>query len=447
MDVCFYFQLHQPRRVRRYQVFDIGSDAYFDAAKNDGVLRRVADRCYLPATRILTDLARHEGARVSMSISGVLVEQLKAVAPETLASLQALVAADGAELLSETSHHSLAALRHPAEFAEQVRLHRVLMQATFGRTPTVFRNTELIVSDELASRVSKLGFAAMMVEGADAVLGWRSPNHVYAAESAPSLRLLARNYRLSDDVAFRFSARDWSEWPLTADKFAAWVAASGGDVANLFMDFETFGEHHDAGSGILDFLRALPAALKRSGVRMVTPSEQAQRRPVGRLSFPHSMSWADTERDVSAWLGNGLQHAAHERLYALRDAVLGTGDASLIGAWRSLTTSDHFYYMSTKWHADGDVHTYFNPYATPYDAYISFMNVLRDVEQRTAEGGRRKTESGRRKAESGKREAESGKRKAEGGRRKAEGGVRKASPARDKARQGRPSKATAKRKK
>ena len=386
MDACFYFQLHQPRRVRRYQIFDIGTGgSYFDQAKNDDTLRRVAGRCYTPATRILTELARTAGARVAISVSGALVEQLEAVAPEALDSLKALVASGGAEVLSETSHHSLAALQNLDEFDAQVQLHRALMQKTFGVTPRVFRNTELIVSDALAPRVAAMGFGAMLVEGADAVLGWRSPNHVYGAKAAPELRLLPRNYRLADDVAFRFSARDWVGWPLTADKYAAWIAASGGHVANIFMDFETFGEHHDAGSGILDFLRALPAALKRSGVRMVTPSDLAQRKPIGLLSYPHAMSWADTERDVSARLGNGLQHAAHQRLYGLRDAVLASGSQALITTWRQLSTSDHFYYMSTKWHVDGDVHTYFNPYATPYDAYISYMNVMRDLEQRVRE--------------------------------------------------------------
>ncbi len=393
MDVCFYFQLHQPRRVRRYQVFDIGSGtSYFDDARNEDTLRRAAARCYLPATRILTQLARDAGARVAMSISGSLLEQLATSAPDTLESMQALVATGGCEVLSETSHHSLAALENMDEFADQVQLHRALMKKTFGVTPRVFRNTELIISDALAPRVARMGFDAMLVEGADAVLGRRSPNHVYAAKAAPSLRLLPRNYRLSDDVAFRFGARDWEGWPLTADKYAAWIAASDGHVVNIFMDFETFGEHHDAQSGILDFLRALPAALHRSGVRMVTPSQLAQRSPADTLSYPTAMSWADTERDVSAWLGNGLQHAAHARLYHLRDAVLATGNALLIAAWRQLTTSDHFYYMSTKWHADGDVHTYFNPYASPYDAYISFMNVMRDMEQRIGKGRRIKSE-------------------------------------------------------
>jgi alpha-amylase len=383
MDVCFYFQLHQPRRVRRYQVFDIGSGTgYFDETKNADTLRRVAANCYVPATKILTELARNEGARVSMSVSGVLVEQMARTAPEALESLQALVETGGAELLNETSHHSLSSLANAEEFAAQVRLHRDLMEGAFGVTPRVFRNTELIVSDRLTPTIAKLGFDAMLVEGADAVLEWRSPNFVYASKAAPGLRLLPRNYRLSDDVAFRFSARDWSEWPLTAEKYAAWIASNPGDCVNVFMDFETLGEHQHEGSGILQFLRALPAALRRNGVRMITPSEQAKRSPMGTLSYPGPMSWADTERDVSAWLGNGLQHAAHDRLYSLRESVLGTRDPALLQTWRELSTSDHFYYMSTKWHADGDVHTYFSPYATPYEAYISFMNVMRDLEQR-----------------------------------------------------------------
>jgi alpha-amylase len=397
MDVCFYFQLHQPKRVRRYQVFDIGSGSgYFDEGKNGDTLRGVSERCYVPAVEILTRLAKEEGARVSMSLSGVLVEQMERHAPRALTGIQALVQSGGAELLSETSHHSLSSLRSADEFADQVRLHRDIMKRVFGVVPKVFRNTELIVNDALTPVVADLGFDAMMVEGADAILGWRSPNYVYASKSAPSLRLLARNYRLSDDVAFRFTARDWSEWPLTADKYAAWIAANPGDVVNVFMDFETLGEHQHADSGIFDFLRALPAAFKRSGVRMVTPSDLAKRKAVAQLSFPAAMSWADTERDVSAWLGNGLQHAAHERLYSLREAVLATGNAELIKTWKELSTSDHFYYMSTKWHADGDVHTYFSPYATPYDAYISFMNVMRDMDQRVGLLTGRRTSVGRR---------------------------------------------------
>ena len=352
----------------------------------------------MPATRILTEAARRHGARVAFSASGVLLEQLKTLEPETFRSLQALAAA-GAEVLCETACHSLSSLINEGEFRGQVDAQRRLLKSAFGVEPGVFRNTELIVSDAITPVVAGMGFKAMLVEGASQVLGWRSPNHVYASESAPSLRLLPRNYQLSDDIAFRFSARDWSGWPLTADKYAEWVRASGGDVANIFMDFETFGEHQHEGSGIMDFLRALPSALQRAGVRMVTPSDLAARRPIATLSYPRPTSWADTERDVSAWLGNRLQLAAHERLYALRDAVFATGSESLIDDWSYLSTSDHFYYMSTKWHADGDVHTYFSPYATPYDAYISFMNVMRDMEQRVGAVGDRPS-AGDRKLES-----------------------------------------------
>lgn len=385
MDVCFYFQLHQPYRLRRYRIFDIGTaggSTYFDGALNRETLRRVADRCYGPTTEILARLVNGAGARFALSASGVLLEQLADDAPNALESLQALVATGGVELLGETSHHSLASLESADEFAAQVKLHRSSMKRFFGVTPSVFRNTELIASNDMAARVARMGFNAMLVEGADGVLGGRSPNHVYASEASPNLRLLPRNYRLSDDVAFRFSDRNWDGWPLTAERYAEWIAASAGSVVNVFMDGETFGEHHDARTGIFDFLLALPAALSRRGVRMVTPSALAERTPVGLLSYAVPTSWADTERDTSAWLGNRLQQAAHARLYQLRDAVLASGDRTLIATWRRLSTSDHFYYMSTKWRADGDVHTYFSPHATPYDAYISYMNVMRDLEQR-----------------------------------------------------------------
>jgi alpha-amylase len=391
LDVCFYFQLHQPYRGRRYRIFDIGTGvSYFDETLNRDTLKRVADRCYVPATEILTRLVSRAGARFALSISGVLLEQLETDAPRALESLQSLVATGGVELLGETSHHSLASLQNDDEFATQVKQHRAAMKRSFGATPSVFRNTELIASDALAARVAKMGFTAMLVEGAERVLGGRSPNHVYAAEGSPELRLLPRNYRLSDDVAFRFSDRNWDAWPLTAERYADWIAASAGDVVNVFMDYETFGEHHDAQTGIFDFLGALPAALERLDVRTVTPSQLAARRPVGTLFYPTPTSWADTERDTSAWLGNLLQQAAHGRLYQLRDAVLASGDEALIATWRRLSTSDHFYYMSTKWRADGDVHTYFNPHSTPYDAYISFMNVMRDMEQRIGRNDERR---------------------------------------------------------
>ena len=317
-DICFYFQVHQPYRLRRYRVFDIGSDTtYFDDEANRTILRRVADKCYIPANRLLTDAIRQsEGRfRIAMSLSGVLLDQLEADAPGALASFQELVATGGVELLGETFHHSLSALRDPEEFRAQVRMHGVALQRHFGRRPTVFRNTELIYDDAIAPMVARLGFSAMLVEGADHVLGWRSPNYVYESASAPGLRLLPRNYRITDDVGFRFSNRDWDGWPLTADRWADWIAEAAEPSVHVFMDYETFGEHQWAETGIFDFLRHLPAALSARNIGCVHPSTLAARQPIGTLSFPTATSWADVERDTSAWLGNRMQRAAFDRLY------------------------------------------------------------------------------------------------------------------------------------
>lgn len=384
MDACFYWQLHQPYRLRRYRIFDIGAGAsYFDQELNRRILNRVVERSYAPAIGVLQRLVDRGGARFALGMSDVLLEQLRAERPGMIESLQRVVATGRVEVVGETSHHSLAFVE-PAEFDEQVKRHGATLKKLFGVVPRCFRNTELIVDDELLARVGGMGFDAVLVEGADHVMQGRAPTQVYGAASSPKLRLLPRHYRLSDDVAFRFTDRNWGGWPLTAEKYAAWIAAAGGDLVNVFMDLETFGEHHDAASGIFDFLLALPAALERHGVRMVTPSDAARRAPAGTLFFPNLTSWADTERDTSAWLGNKIQRAAHERIYELRDAVLAANRPAIVADWRRLTTSDHFYYMSTKWRSDGDVHTYFTPHSTPYDAYISFMNVARDLEQRLA---------------------------------------------------------------
>jgi alpha-amylase len=383
-ELCLYCQVHQPYRVRRYRVFDVGTGAdYFDDARNREILRRVADKCYLPATRLLTDaVARSEGRfKLALSLSGTLLEQLAAWAPDALEAFQRLVATGGVEILGETYYHSLAALTDPEEFGTQVALHRDTVIRLFGRQPTVFRNTELIYDDAIAPQVQRMGYTGMLVEGAERALGWRSANHVYEAASAPGLRLLPRNYRLSDDVGFRFSNREWDGWPLTADRWASWVAGSGGRSTHIFLDYETFGEHQWAETGIFEFLRHLPAELDRRGIRCVHPSELAARAPVGTLSFPTPTSWADVERDTSAWLGNRMQRAAHERLYRLGREIRAGGDAHRLDAWRRLTTSDHCYYMCTKWFADGDVHKYFNPYESPYDAFVAFMNVLTDLER------------------------------------------------------------------
>ncbi len=391
-DITIYCQVHQPYRLRPVRFFDIGTDQpWFDDEENTRILRRVADKCYIPANRLLADLIRRTDGRfkVALSISGVLLDQMARTAPDALRSFQDLVATGGVELLGETYYHSLSALADTHEFTQQVRRHQHALLAHFGRRAEVFRNTELIFQDHLAPLIAGLGFRGVMVEGADHVMGWRSSNYAYAARTAPDLRLLPRNYRLSDDVGFRFSNRDWEGWPLTADKYASWLAASGGDSAHLFVDYETFGEHQWEDTGIFEFLRHLPEACFRNGLGFAHPTEIAMRTPVAALSFPRATSWADTERDVSAWLGNGMQQAAHARLYRLRDTVLATGDADLAEAWRRMSTSDHFYYMCTKWFADGDVHKYFNPYATPYDAYITFANALQDLEQTAAARTRR----------------------------------------------------------
>lgn len=383
--VCFYFQVHQPYRLRHYTFFDIGADAFYeDEDANCAILLKVARKCYLPMNALLLSLIRrHEGRfKVSFSLSGTALDQFAAYAPELIQSYRELVATGCVELLSETYNHSLAFLYSPDEFREQVRLHDDRIEELFGVRPTVFRNTELIYNNALARAVEDMGYAAILAEGADHVLGWRSPNYVYRPAGCGRLKLLLKNYRLSDDIAFRFSDRNWPEFPLTAEKFAHWAgtAALSGDLINLFMDYETFGEHQWEASGIFQFMEALPDRLLRlPGFRFVTPSEAAaEHEPVAELDVHNFMSWADAERDLTAWLGNDMQHDAIETVYRLEERVKAGGDEGLLRTWRRLQTSDHFYYMCTKWFADGDVHSYFNPYGSPYDAYINYMNVMAD---------------------------------------------------------------------
>ena len=389
---CFYFQVHQPWRLRRYRIFDIGkrSDYFSDDSEsnlnNARVLQKVARKSYLPTNELMLHLLnRHPEFAVSYSLSGVLIEQLKEFAPEVLDSFKKLVDTGRAEILSETYHHSLSFLYSPKEFRHQVGMHRDLIRVTFGVTPTVFRNTELIYSNDLAREVESLGYDAVLSEGADHILGWRSPGYIYNPPKS-KIKVLLKNYRLSDDVAFRFSSRDWTEYPLTSEKYASWLdaASATSDYIGLFMDYETFGEHQWEDTGIFKFLEALPAAVLRyPGARFGTPPQSAHEfSSVAELNVPHPISWADTERDLSAWRSNEIQNSALDRIYALEDSVLGSKNQELISDWRRLQTSDHFYYMCTKWFADGDVHAYFNPYETPYDAYISFMNALHDLELR-----------------------------------------------------------------
>ncbi|MBI1337605.1 MAG: polysaccharide deacetylase family protein [Phycisphaera sp.] len=399
VSVCMYFQVHQPMRLRRYSVFDIDT-AYFDEENNSAILKKIAGKCYLPATGLLLDLVRqYEGRfRFAMSLSGIVLEQLREHAPRVITLLQELARTGCVEFLSETYHHSLAFLYSRDEFREQVELHRKLIAELFGQTPTVFRNTELIYNNDLASYVGTWGvYKGILAEGADHVLGKRTPNHPYHIPGTQGITLLLKNYRLSDDIAFRFSNRSWPEWPLTADKYARWVkridatttAAPNGRTCNLFMDYETLGEHQWEETGIFEFLRALPKELMTlDGIDFKTPTQVIESCPASDVyDSPHMTSWADTERDLSAWLGNAMQSNALHELYKLEDPVKATKDADILRDWRRLTSSDHFYYMCTKFFADGDVHKYFNPYESPYDSYINFMNVLDNLRSRVEQAG------------------------------------------------------------
>jgi len=290
----------------------------------------------------------------------------------------------------ETYHHSLAFMYRRDEFIEQVKMHRTLVEELFGQRPVVFRNTELTYNNDVARVVEDMGFDAVLTEGADHVLGYRSPTFLYRPPHCDRLRLLLKHYRLSDDIAFRFGNRSWKEWPLTAEKFARWVDQINGNgyVCNLFMDYETFGEHQWADTGIFGFLRAVPEKVTALGNDFLTVSEAIERYPSsGELDVPHMISWADIERDISAWLGNSMQANALYEVYALADEVLASGEAALIEDWRKLQTSDHFYYMCTKYFSDGDVHKYFNPYESPYDSYINYMNILDSIRVRLADIG------------------------------------------------------------
>ena len=390
-SVCFYFQVHQPYRVKRYRVFDIGNDPeYFnDRSQSDLNNRRIAEKVaaksYIPATKLMLELLRrHPEMRVSFSFSGVALEQLERYAPEAIELFKRIVDTGRVEILGETYYHSLAFFYSPTEFERQVTQHRDIIRRIFGVRPRVFRNTELSYRNDLGAWADREGYAGIVTEGWDPILGWRSPNYVYKPKGAANSRLLLKNYRLSDDVAFRFSSRDWSEWPLTAEKFGRWIGEVEGDTVNLFMDYETFGEHQWEDTGIFKFLEALPQELaKNPGLDFKTPSEVIESYEVkDEVDIPHILTWADTDRDLTAWVGNPMQKAAIEALYSLEDDVVLGNDRRLLEDWRKLQTSDHFYYMCTKWSQDGDVHAYFSPYESPYDAYIAYMNALSDLRLR-----------------------------------------------------------------
>lgn len=384
-SICFYFQVHQPFRLKKYRFFDIGNDhSYYNDYENRTIMRKVAEKCYLPANQLFLDLVNEYGDnfKIAYSLSGTVIDQFELYAPDVLESFQKLFATGRVELLDETYSHSLSALRPEDVFDYQVNRHRRKVKELFGLQPKIFRNTELIYSDEIGEKVAKLGYEGMLTEGARHIMGWKSPNYLYCNAVNPKLKLLLKNFKLSDDIAFRFSNQAWEEYPLTAEKYVSWLNAidPNEEVINLFMDYETFGEHQWKETGIFDFMRALPEKVfKYSDYQFHTPSEVvAKHNPVGVLNVPYPISWADEERDLTAWLGNELQNEAFENLYKLFERVKELDDPELWRDWLYLQTSDHFYYMCTKWFSDGDVHKYFNPYSSPYEAFINYMNILSD---------------------------------------------------------------------
>jgi alpha-amylase len=390
--ICLYFQVHQPFRFKRYRFFDIGNTHYYyDDYTNESVMRKMASKSYLPTNKLLLDLFKEYGSRfkVAFSISGTALDQFALYAPDVLESFKKLAQTGCVEFLSETNSHSLVSLKNKDEFVAQVKEHDEKIFKYFKQNPSVFRNTELIYNNEIGEWLSDIGYNAAITEGAKHILGWKSPNYIYCSATNPRLKLILKNYRLSDDIAFRFSDRGWNEFPLTAEKFINWIKAldSKEETVNLFMNYETFGSLQTKESGIFDFLKALPKfVLSTNKLTFSFPSELIEKfQPVAPLFVPYTISWADEERDVSAWLGNELQQEAFSKLYSLRDKVIQINDDIIRTDWKYLQTSDHFYYMCTKFFIHGSMHSYYNPFSSPYDAFINYMNILSDFEIRVEE--------------------------------------------------------------
>ena len=393
--ICLYLHLHQPVRYREYSIFDVGNnsnyfkDAFSGRQSNERIFKKVAAKSYHPMLDLLEkNLRTHRDFKVSFSITGTWLEQAEKWDYALIEQIRRMVATGKVEIVGETFYHSLAFFYDREEFENQVNAHIAKIRNLFGVVPRVFRNTEFAYNDELAKWADEKGYTAILAEGWDKILGWRSSNHVYRPVGCKNLKLLLKNYRLSDDIAFRFSNRGWSEWPLTVPKYQTWVDNDclRGPLINLFMDFETFGEHQWADTGIFDFMdQFISSWLGAYENKFVTVSEAAQLEPPqDEISMPGIVTWADTERDLSAWASNAMQTSAMRDLFNLREQVLNSRDLALISDWRHLTTSDHAYSMCTKYWNDGDVHAYFSAYASPYESFMYFMNVLRDIEFRLA---------------------------------------------------------------
>jgi alpha-amylase len=396
-SIVLYLHVHQPYRVKHYTIFDAGVDHHYfnapyeDDTSNERIMHKVAEKSYLPTNRRLLQILKHHPEfKLSLSITGTAIEQMEAWAPEALESFKELVDTGRVEIVGETYQHTLAFFYSKEEFERQIKQHEDKIQSVFGQKPKVLRNTELAYNNDIAYWADKAGYKGILAEGWNKILGWRSPNFVYRPAYTDNIKLLLKNYKLSDDIAFRFGNRDWEGWPLTADKFVHWLNESG-EATNfdLFMDYETFGEHQWHDTGIFDFLEHLPKEwLKQNGNTFMTVSEAIDSfESRDFIDSPHTVTWADTERDLSAWLGNSMQTSAISSLYALEEKILATEDLALIEDWRKLQASDHFYYMCTKWFNDGDIHAYFSPYSNPYDAFIAFMNAYHDLRFRLAQNG------------------------------------------------------------
>ena len=390
-SICFYFQIHQPFRLKTYRFLDIGNDHYYyDDFANDEIITRIAQRSYLPACETLKEMFATYGKKfkVAFSISGIALEQIELYVPELIDALKELVQTGNVEFLTETYAHSLSSLADPEEFRLQVKEHSDKIYQLFGQRPKVLRNTELIYSDDISQLVYSMGYKGMITEGAKHILGWKSPNYVYSSAAAPKLKLLLKNSKLSDDISFRFNNTEWPEYPLTADKYINWIAdlPEEEQIINLFMHFETLGELQPRESGIFEFMKALPRFAFEKNIGFITPSEAiAKMKSVSELAVPFPMSWADEARDTSAWLGNDLQNEAFNKLYSIAERVRLCSDRRLKQDWMYLQASDHFYYMCTKHLDDGAVHSHYSPYESPFTAFTNYMNVLADFIVRVEE--------------------------------------------------------------
>jgi len=390
-SICIYFEVHQPTRLNRFSVFNVGKNSdplstYFNNELNFWIFEKVAKKCYIPTNKILLNLINESDGnfRISFSLTGTFVEYCEKYMPSLLDSFKDLFATGAVDLIEETYFHSLSSLYDDLdEFEEQVTMHNEMIKRIFNYKPRVFRNTEAIFDNRIAKKISEMGYKGILTEGTEKILDWRSPNYIYKPVNA-DIKVLLRNYTLSDDVGFRFSARGWPGYPLTADKYANWLANCEGDLINLFIDYETFGEHQWIETGIFDFLDHLPReVMKHRHLDFITVSEAVERyEPVGEINVPWAISWADADRDVSTWLGNNMQIACFNEIKEIGKAIKQINDKELLYIWRLLQTSDHLYYLSTKGMQDGAVHAYFSPYSGPYEGFINYMNILQDLKQR-----------------------------------------------------------------